>query len=320
MIRTVKAQVHVRISFMLTVFVFLAACGMGPAAVVPTNTAINPPDATLTPLSVLPAPTATQTATAPSVSVQTDTGWQGDYYNNDSWQEPVTLRRADADPNFEWAYESPAPGIPVDNFTVRWTRCLDLEERYYLFTAYGDDYVRVLVDDVQVLDTPVYANIAIPFAVSAGQHCVKVEYREFIGYSNVFFSFQPGDALPVSSDASSAWKGEYFNNKDFAEPAAYTRNDAAPQFDWGQGNPAPGIPIDAFSVRWTRCLEFEGRDYVFTAHADEYVRILLDDVQVLEAPLSVNAEAPVAVSAGQHCIKVEYREETGSASVFFDFN
>jgi hypothetical protein len=311
-------QAHGHISFILAIFIGLMACGTGPAAAGPTSVPTNPPDATLTPILVLPSPTATST-TAPSASVQTDTGWQGDYYNNDAWQEPVTLRRADADPNFDWAYESPAPGIPVDNFTVRWTRCLDLEERYYLFTAYGDDYVRVLVDDVQVLDTPVYANVAIPFAVSAGQHCIKVEYREFIGYSNVFFSFQPGDAFPGSSDASSAWKGEYFNNKDFAEPVTYMRNDAVPQFDWQQGNPAPGIPIDGFSVRWTRCLEMEGRDYVFTAHADEYVSVLLDDVQVLEAPLSVNAEAPIAVSAGQHCIKVEYREEAGSASVYFDF-
>jgi len=314
MIGKTKTRVLARVGLFLALFACLSACALVPSALTPTSVPSNTPEATLTPISIPPSPTST---TQP-VDAQADTGWQAEYYNNDTWQEPAALTRIDTDPLFDWQYGSPDPGIPVDNFTVRWTRCLDLEERYYIFTASGDDYVKVLVDDIQVLETPVYANVAIPFAVTAGQHCIKIEYREFIGYANVFFSFQPGESFTVA-DAGTAWQGEYFNNREFLEPVKYTRNDPAPQFDWAIGNPAPGIPIDGFSVRWTQCLEMEGRDYVFTAQADEYVRVLLDDVQVLEAPLSVNAETSFAVTAGQHCIKVEYREDEGTANVSFTF-
>ena len=158
----------------------------------------------------------------------------------------------------------------------------------------------------------------MPFAVSEGQHCIKVEYREFIGFAYVSFSFQPGDPF-TTGDTGTEWQAEYFNNRDFQGPAIFTRNEAAPEFDWQLGNPVPGMPNDEFSVRWTRCLEMEAREYIFTAHADEYVRVLLDDSPVLEAPVSVNAEAPVAVTAGRHCIKVEYQERTAAANVYFSF-
>jgi len=314
MTRTTKTRLYKRLSLIPALFACLSACALVPSAATPTTVPSSTPLATLTPI----APPASATVAAQPVEAQVDTSWQAEYFTNDAWQGPAALSRVDADPLFDWQYGSPDPSIPVDNFTVRWTRCLDLEARYYNFTVSGDDYVKVLVDDIPVVETTTYANTAIPFAVTAGQHCIKIEYREFIGYANLFFSFQPGETLSLG-DAGNPWQGEYFNNKEFLGPPTFTRNDPAPQFDWQAGNPAPGIPIDGFSVRWTRCLDMEGREYVFSAHADEYVKVLFDDTQVLEAPLSVNAEAPVSVSAGDHCIKVEYREDAGTANVFFDF-
>jgi len=85
------------------------------------------------------------------------------------------------------------------------------------------------------------------------------------------------------------------------------------------GNPAPGLPIDNFSVRWTRCQAMEGRDYGITAQADEYLRVLVEDVQVLEASASASAQTTLPITAGNHCIKVEYREDQGPASVNVSF-
>lgn len=317
MIRKTKPCLYARWGLILLLSAGFAACAPGPSAVIATNVPpTETPAATLTPLA-LPSPTSPP-AVEPA-QAQVDTGWQGEYFNNETWQGPATFTRVDPDTVFDWGAGSPAPDFPVDAFTVRWTRCLSLEERYYIFTATADDYVKVLVDDVMVLDMPAYDYVDMPFAVSAGEHCIKVEYREYIGGATVSVAFRPGEALMSSADASTAWQAEYFNNKDFQGPATYTRNDPAPQFDWQLGNAAPGMPIDNFSVRWTRCLDMEGRDYVFTAHADEFVRVLLDDVPVLEAPVSVNAETPVTVTAGNHCIKVEYRDELNEANVFFDF-
>jgi hypothetical protein len=299
----------------------LAACSSIPSAV-PTFTpfaAVNvTPESTPTTEAVpLPPATSTEALQPPTAAAPADTGWQGEFFSNETWTGPATLTRIDPEPVFDWQQASPDPSLPVDAFTARWTRCLDLEARYYIFTANADDYVRVLVDDIVVLEsTP--PNVEIPFAVSAGNHCIKVEYREFIGFSYVNFAFRPGEAF-IGVEASTAWQAEFFANRDFAGPATFTRNDAAPQFDWQLGNPAPGLPVDNFSARWTRCLDLEGRDYVFTAQADEYVRVLVDELQVLEAPAASSAQLTVPISAGRHCIQVEYREDVGPASLSFSF-
>ncbi len=36
----------------------------------------------------------------------------------------------------------------------------------------------------------------------------------------------------------------------------YVRNDRDIDFDWGSDSPAPGVPDDNFSVRWTREEDF----------------------------------------------------------------
>jgi hypothetical protein len=315
-----KSLIHaLRIALLLVVLVFTPACAPGPSAV-PTFTPFAPTSPTVTSVPITESAPATPTDTVQALSPPTavDTGWQAEYFSNETWQGPATLTRVDPEPVFDWQFASPADGIPVDFFTVRWTRCLDLEARYYNFTVTGDDYVKVLVDDIPVVETTTFRDTPVPFAVSAGSHCIKVEYREFIGGAFLSFSFQPGEALSLD-DPANPWQAEYFNNTEFLGPPTFTRNDLAPQFDWQAGNAAPGMPVDGFTVRWTRCLDMEGREYTFSAHADEYVRVLLDDVQVLEAPLSVNAETPVPVSPGPHCIKVEYREDAGTANIFFDF-
>src|SRR5678815_5023963 len=46
-------------------------------------------------------------------------------------------------------------------------------------------------------------------------------------------------------------KAEYFANKTLAGTPVVTRIDREVSFDWGMLSPAPGIPVDDFSARWT---------------------------------------------------------------------
>lgn len=120
-----------------------------------------------------------------------DTSWQGEYFNNNNFEEPAAIIQNDPAPVFNWGYASPAPGIPEDHFSVRWRRCLNLEERYYTFTARGDDYVEVWVDDLQVL-TAGNATVESQFAVAAGRHCITVRYKESDGNASVSVDFNAG--------------------------------------------------------------------------------------------------------------------------------
>jgi hypothetical protein len=92
--------------------------------------------------------------------------------------------------NFDWVAGSPDPGISADNFSVRWTRCLDMEAGNYIFTASGDDHIQIFLDDLLVLETSFPVERAVP--VTAGHHCLKVEYREVRGRAHLNFSYAKG--------------------------------------------------------------------------------------------------------------------------------
>jgi len=69
---------------------------------------------------------------------------------------------------------------------------------------------------------------------------------------------------PRAGSTASGLKAEYFSNADFTGKPALVRTDAQIQFDWNAAAPAPGIPMKAFSVRWSGTLTPPGPgDYTF---------------------------------------------------------
>lgn len=96
------------------------------------------------------------------------------------------------------------------------------------------------------------------------------------------------------------------------------RNDVAIDFNWGNVAPAAGIPADAFSVRWTRSVEFEAATYRFHVWVDDGVRLWVDDQLLINAwydsgPHEVTAD--YAMVRGVHGVEVEYYEYIGDAQV-----
>jgi len=59
---------------------------------------------------------------------------------------------------------------------------------------------------------------------------------------------------PKGNPSVSGLKAEYFSNDDFSGKPALVRTDAQIQFDWNAAVPAPGIPMKAFSIRWSGTL------------------------------------------------------------------
>ena len=126
-------------------------------------------------------------------------------------------------------------------------------------------------------------------------------------------------AVPVPASAlrgpngERGLKGEYFANKTLAGAPAVTRVDTEMNFDWGMSNPAPGIPADDFSARWTGKLTAPASGkYRFGAIADDGVRVYLDGKLIAEdwtdhAPATITGE--VTLEAGKsYDIKIEYYE------------
>lgn len=116
------------------------------------------------------------------------------------------------------------------------------------------------------------------------------------------------------------WNGEYFDNLTLTAPPYITRTDPAINFDWGSGPPAGGMPINAFSVRWTGSFDFEAGTYQFNIRVDDGARVYVDDELIIDGWRDGGLRlytAQRALNAGSHTVKVEYYDRTQVARVHF---
>ena len=111
------------------------------------------------------------------------------------------------------------------------------------------------------------------------------------------------------------WKGEYFDNPNLQGTPVLVRNDKDINFSWGTGAPAPGLPSDNYSVRWSRKAPFENNDYLFTISVEGGVRLWLDgrmliDDWVASGNRTLQAQSGV-LDAGDHDLRVDYFKSSG---------
>jgi beta-glucosidase len=98
-------------------------------------------------------------------------------------------------------------------------------------------------------------------------------------------------------------KAEYYADSDFAGSPVLTRTDPQVQFDWNAAAPAPGIPMQTFSVRWTGTLTPPAAgDYTFSirkfhchnCEVNESVKITIDG----KAYIDSRQNNPIRQSSG----------------------
>jgi hypothetical protein len=136
------------------------------------------------------------------------------------------------------------------------------------------------------------------------------------------FTVPAGSGIPERSRTKppevllTLWRGEYFANPNLAGVPVVVQEDRKIDFDWGNGAPFPGMPLDYFSVRWTGKLTTEAGRYRFTTETDDGVRLYVDGRLLIDQwrpmpPTRFSAE--VDLTAGTHTVRMEYFEATGGA-------
>ena len=242
-----------------------------PTRVPPTIPSSTPVLWTVTSTRVPPTLTPTRTPTRPAFP-----DWYGEYFANTMLTGAPIVVRNDPDVNFNWGRGAPAPGMPVDNFSVRWTRRLSFPlTQPYRFVLRSDDGVRLWIDGALIIDEwhPATGTAYTrDVNLTAGWHAFRIEYYEGSGDAYVQFRIEN---VPQSFPN---WRGDYFANMNLSGQPALTRNDVAVSFDWGQGAPANGLPVDSFSVRWTRSLKYDAGVYRFSLRSDDGVRLWIDGI------------------------------------------
>lgn len=253
-------------------------------------------------------------------------GWLGEYFNNVNLFGQPSVVRNDAAINFDWGLGRPAEGINQDDFSVRWTRTLNLEPGVYRFTTTTDDGVRLWVNTQLVIDkwqnqttTAYSADVEV-----AGSVPVKMEYFESrdyadakLDYAKIAATTTGGNLLPPATGLS-GWQGTYYNNTNLEEVPVMTRLDPEINFVWGSSSPQPNVVnADRFSVVWTNSHDFPAGRYRFNTFVDGGVRLWVNNQLIIDEwqdPYKTVEYANVIdLSGGSVPLRMEFFDDVGLA-------
>jgi len=251
-------------------------------------------------------------ALARSAVAQTTHTWRGEYFANRHLQGTPAFTRDDPAIDFDWHNGSPAPNLPADDFSVRWTRWLFIDTPgNWTFTTLTDDGVRLFVDDRLVIDAWQDQPLTVQSAtlnLSPSFHLVRMEYYERHANAQAH--------LWITSPDYPDWRGEYYNNPNLAGAPAFVRNDSAIRFNFGTAGPGGNVAGTDFSVRWTRSHFFSAGRYRFTTTTDDGVRLWIDGQVLIDQWKDQTLKswtAEVTLSEGMHWLQMDYYQRGGNA-------
>jgi hypothetical protein len=247
----------------------------------------------------------------------------------------VRIDRVDAKIGFDLGGGQPDPRVTTDRFIVHWTgEILPRFTGSHLFSLRADDFALLTIDDQLVVETDaVGVRFTNAIMLTAGQrYRIRISYIDTGGDASLAVGWsQPGlpqEPLPTSQlfpapvappGNGIGLRGEYFANESFAGKPALERIDAAVDFDWRGEMPAPGLPSDNFSVRWTgHVVPLYSELYAFVLRGDDRIRLFLDDQLLIEetqrAGVTKVARLPL-IAGKRYAIRVELAEVGGDASM-----
>jgi hypothetical protein len=113
-------------------------------------------------------------------------------------------------------------------------------------------------------------------------------------------------------------EAEYFSGTSFGS-LVLSRIDENVDFNWGADSPAPQVPADGFSVRWTGFIIAENPGlHTFWTESDDGVRLTVAGETIIENWTDHSVildEGNIALSQGIHPIVLEYYENTEDAVI-----
>jgi uncharacterized protein YraI len=107
--------------------------------------------------------------------------WTAEYFTNTNLSGPAFAVRGETTPAHNWAFGAPIAGMPVDNFSARWTSSQTFDGGTYTISVRADDGVRVFVDNIQYINQWGLATgqtYTATISPTRGNHLVRVEFFE----------------------------------------------------------------------------------------------------------------------------------------------
>lgn len=274
-----------------------------------------------------PAPPTGQTPAGPTPTpttryVPSPGQWSAEYYANPNFAGAPALVRNELSVDFDWGFGAPAPDLPVDNFSARFTRRIDLDVAVYRFHLFADDGARLWINDELIIDEwyasaprELVADVPLSYA---GLHDVRIEYASFSNVAVIRFWWERVTGGPPPPPPYYSWRGAYWPNVDLFGDPSLVREDPAINFDWGSGPPALGLPANNYSVRWDRLVDFEPANYRFYLTVNDGARLWVDGQIIIDEWRDGDTREvtrDIALSGGTHELRVEFYKRAGNGVI-----
>jgi photosystem II stability/assembly factor-like uncharacterized protein len=222
---------------------------------------------------------------------------------------------------------SPPGGCPPAGgaWSARFTRTKAwFDGGTYEFALFYDDGARLFVDNELVIDAwsggPNYATRHVP----AGDHVIRVEYRNHVGRGALQLWWRGPGAMPaLEAQNANQWLVSYWGNHlQWGDPVARVNEGGGPVIrPWNAGGPGLEIPADYFSTRFERSIFFPCDTYSFTLQSDDGSRLAINGVS---QPAFDHWQdgiwdttATVELAPGVHKITIDHYEYAGLAKLNF---
>ena len=132
---------------------------------------------------------------------------------------------------------------------------------------------------------------------------------------------------PAAARQGTLWFTEFFDNAYLLGDPVVEGQVGEIAFNWGANAPDSEVPADGWSARFGTDIEFAAGSYRFYILADDGVKLWIDYAPL--GTLAINTyddpepgqllTADVTLDAGFHHIQIDYREVTGDAYLYFDW-
>ena len=184
--------------------------------------------------------------------------WLAQFYPNQSLSGVPVASTCEASISHNWGTAGPGVGgLGGSNYSVRWTQTVSLAGTY-VFTATGDDGIRVLVDNSTLIDGWVLqgpTTYTASAVLAAGSHPVEVDYFQAGGGAVAQFSY--ANIGPACT--SGQWLAQFYPNQSLSGVPVASTCEASINHNWGTAGPGVGgLGGSNYSVRWTQTVSLAG--------------------------------------------------------------